>query len=77
MNSVEKIGTFIAYDGIGDAYTLVIYQAYDVMEGVKIPTVQEIETEQGEAVNYLAQGKYELFGVIDSTILTSNDPNAP
>lgn len=77
MKSVEKLGTFVAYDAVGNGYTLVIYQKYEVMEGVKTPTVQEIETEQGEAVNYLAQGKYELFGVIDSTILTSDDPNAP
>jgi hypothetical protein len=77
MKSLERVGTFVAYDAVANGYTLVIYQAYEVRGGKKTPTAQEIESEQGEAVNRLEQGRYELFGAIESTILTSEELNAP
>jgi len=77
MKSLERVGTFVARDAIGNEYTLVIYQEYIVTGGTRIPTLQEIETDDGEAVNRLAGGRYELFGVIDTTVLTADDPNAP
>ena len=76
----ELIQEFTATDEDGNEYPLLVYQEFVPVRSRKspsasIPGLKRITTEEGESVNCLEKGKYEI--VVTGVLLESSDPAAP
>lgn len=73
---MQEIRRFTANDERGKRYTLVAYQEFAPSRrgDTQIPTVQSLRTSEGNYVNRLAKGFYELF-YYGRIPLVSDDPN--
>lgn len=76
----RQIGEFVATDESGNEWTILVYQEFHAtrtrtgtqwLEGQKY-----LETAEGDHVNRIEQGKYEIIDVETITV-TSDDPEAP
>ncbi len=79
----DSVGTFVARDEDGREYTIHIL-TYTVSVGNRSDPNAEREgitsslrTAEGQPVNRLAKGKYEILHPIRNLRLTSDDPIAP
>ena len=79
----DHVGSFVARDETGREYTIHIL-TYTVNVGNRSDPNAEREgmtsslrTSDGQPVNRLAKGKYEMLHPIRNVRLTSDDPNAP
>jgi hypothetical protein len=79
----DHVGTFVARDEGGREYTIHIL-TYTVNVGNRSDPNAEREgmtpslrTSEGQPVNRLGKGKYEMLHPIRNVRLTSTDPNAP
>ena len=76
----RKIGQFIATDGNGRRYTIVIYTNITKAGTVENPNegvegMAELKTFEGMAVNRLEKGKYQI--VQTGVIVQSDSPDGP
>ena len=79
----DCVGSFVARDGEGRQYTIQIL-TYTVNVGNRSNPDAEREgmtsslrTAEGQPVNRLAKGTYEMLHPIRNVRLTSDDPKAP
>jgi hypothetical protein len=79
----DQVGSFVARDEEGREYTIHIL-TYTVSVGNRSDPNAEREgmtsslrTSDGQPVNRLAKGKYEMLHPVRNVRLTSEDPNAP
>ena len=76
---IEHTGSIRAIDDVGQSRTLHLYTEYaDAGDGggpLAIPVKLIIKTEDGEHVNRLDKGSYEVVATGEK--LRSNDPKAP
>ena len=79
----DRVGSFVARDKDGREYTIHIL-TYTVSVGNRTDPNAEREgmtsslrTSEGQAVNRLKKGEYEMLHPVSNVRLTSDDPNAP
>ena len=76
---MQHIGTFRAKRQNGETVILHVFQDFHEAGSRagrnRIPGLKNLETDDGEHVNYLEQGKFEI--VDTGEVLTSDDPNCP
>ena len=81
MKETKHIGTFTACDAEGKEYTVFVYQDFIISRGLsgtsRTPGMKSMRTDDGEAVNFIEKGKYEVLTVFGMIPITSDDPNAP
>jgi len=77
---IRKIGSFVAMGEDGMEHTIHIFT--DILDaGTRADTnaelegLKELRTQNGDAVNRLGKGKYEI--VVTGAILQSDEPDAP
>lgn len=76
---IRAIGSFVAVDDDGDSHTLIIYRTFIDTSNLDHPNTERpgmisVRTEDGNAVNRLAEGEYEVVGL--GIKLHSSDPDA-
>lgn len=80
--------SFVAYDASGNAYTILTGSTADAKASAKSLAVRrQLKTAEGQLVNRLEKGKYEVLvdrrsGIIrafqrDRVVVTTDDPDAP
>lgn len=78
--SVEHTGTFIGREEDGSEHTILEFTTY--LEGrtgsgpYRVEGLKELRTKDGDAVNRIEEGKYEIVGGFQDIPLTSDDPRA-
>jgi hypothetical protein len=76
--TVHRVGTFVARDGGGAEYRVVIYGRYERNPGAaRVPAGAELLTETGVPVERVGRGRYTLLRPGGAVPLTSDDPAAP
>lgn len=80
MTIRKRAGTFVATDASGKPHTIVVYQHYAVAATrggtEEVPTLKELRTADGAAVNKVGDGEYAIVGN-QMIALRSTDPNQP
>lgn len=76
----KKIQSFEAHDTDGTIYHLEVWQDFhevntSTTRGKLLPGLKEIITSDGDSVNRLAKGEYQI--VQTGACLRSDDPDAP
>lgn len=74
---MQEIQRFIATDDAGKPYTLVAYQEFAPARrgDPLVPTKKSLRTTEGDQINRLTKGSYQLL-LYGRVTLTSSDPNA-
>jgi hypothetical protein len=74
---MQEIQRFTATDDAGKPYTLVAYQEFAPARrgDPLVPTKKSLRTTEGDPINRLTKGLYQLL-LYGRVTLTSSDPNA-
>lgn len=74
---MQEIQRFTATDDAGKPYTLVAYQEFAPARrgDPLVPTQKSLRTIEGDPINRLTKGSYQLL-LYGRVTLTSSDPNA-
>jgi hypothetical protein len=76
--TVHRVGSFVARDGGGTEYRVVIYGRYERNPGAaRVPAGADLLTDHGVPVERVARGRYLLHLPGGSVPLASDDPAAP
>jgi hypothetical protein len=76
--TLHKAGSFVARDGGGTEYRVVIYARYQRDPGGSPQPVEiELLTDKGAPVDRVEKGHYTLLRPGEAVPLTSDDPAAP
>jgi len=77
----EHTGTFTAHSEDGQEFTVFIFTDYH--EGRtssgphRVEGLKEMRTSDGEHVNWIEKGKYQVIIGVETLAIFSDDPNAP
>lgn len=81
MKETKPVGTFAAHDADLNEYRVFVFQDFIVSctrgGTSRMPRLKSMRIEDGQAVNYIDQGNYEIVGAFGTIPITSDDSNAP
>jgi hypothetical protein len=75
---INYLGSFVAFDGKGQPYTVRMFRQYGDTDVELIPATRVLKLVDTTPVERIAKGKYRVVDVPGrDVLLTSDDPNAP
>lgn len=81
MKETKHIGTFRAHDADGKEYRILVFQDFIIARSragtSRVPGMKSLKSADGDRVNFIEKGKYEIVTVFGMLPVTSDDPNAP